>query len=195
MGQLLSGESIPMSTQTPVAFDIGVSHETNSSSDNMKNLESDLAEQLQSKPNDEHDQQVLDWMPDEPDDDYDTETTAAAPIAEGETSATVGMVVTVASQSRGHSECTALGAVGGGTCATIGMVVTAASHAQGHSGRTALRAGSESVGAVSAASRLAEAAGSALSGRHDASFFVGKSQEAPEPKTWASCSMCRRNFV
>ena len=74
----------------------------------MENLESDFAEQLQSKPNDGHDQQVLDLMSDEPDDDYDTETTAAAAIAEGETSATVRMVVTVASQSRRHSEYTAL---------------------------------------------------------------------------------------
>ena len=205
MGQLLSDESASMSSQTPVAFDVGVSHETNSPCDNTENLESDLAEQLQSKPNDERDQRVLVWMFDEPDDDYDTpyssssespQTTASAPTAEGETSAIAGMVVTVASQSQRHSDCTALGAgsvsagtvvaanrtvraAGGGTSATAGIVVTAVSHSQGHSGCAALRAGSESVGAVSAASRFAGAAGSALSGRHHAPVFDGESQEAP----------------
>ena len=72
MGQLLSDESASMSSQTPVAFDVGVSHETNSPGDNTENLESDLAEQMQSKRNYERDRRVLVWMFDEPDDDYDT---------------------------------------------------------------------------------------------------------------------------
>ena len=72
MGQLLSDESASMSSQTPVAFDVGVFHETNSPGDNMENLESDIAEQLDSKPNDEHDQRALVLMFDELGDDYDT---------------------------------------------------------------------------------------------------------------------------
>jgi hypothetical protein len=126
-----------MSSQTLVAFDMGVSHETNSPDDNTENLESDLAEQLQSKPNDEHAQWVLVWMFDEPGDDYDTpyssssespQTTASAPTAERETSATAGMVVTVASQSQRHSDCVALGAgaesVGTAVAANRGLVLT-----------------------------------------------------------------------